>query len=275
MKQILNILMLLALTLIWSCSAGTNLNNENYSPPSIKNQPKLIFPISAQAKGIYGVTKVLISVSDEGTVKDAKVIDSSGYEDLDAAALSYCKQLLFSPAKKGNDAIPSFVKLKVNFDYKNNAGNFDSYVRSVLSLYDRINSASDQEKRTQLQKKLFNKHIDFIREMNGEIRFNYYAKQVIQKELLPEWGNIWNSYPLTFLLFHDFIQRYPDCRFMSEVKSKLSDAVKSDIYFIENSPAFDENEQSLKEGILSKIKSFVSKNYPEIKLTFEKNEINT
>ncbi|NOX18962.1 MAG: energy transducer TonB [Chlorobi bacterium] len=273
MKRTNNIAIFLALLLLWSCSANVNSDSGEYSPPSIKSQPRLIFPISAQEKGIEGVAKALISVSDEGAVQNVRISESSGYNDLDAAALSYCKKLLFFPAKKGDINVPSFVKLKVIFDYQNNPENSDYYVRSVLSLYDRINSTTEAEKKRLLQKELFDKHVEFVRQMGGEIRFNYFAKQVIQEKSLPEWGDIWDSYPLTFLLFHDFIQRYPDCEFLPKVKAQLVESLKNDIYLIENSPAFGEKEQNLKEGLLLKIKSFVSKHYPKVKLSFKTDEI--
>ncbi len=270
-----NIALFIALSIMWSCSSNINVKDGAYSPPSIKSQERLIFPVSAQQRGVDGVTKVFISITEKGEVKDAKVMESSGYEDLDEAAVSYCKKLSFFPAMHGDVPVSSYVKLKVNFDYKNYSGNSDRYVQSVLTLYDKIERAGNSRLKTSLQKELFETHINFIGKMGGEIKFNSFAKEVIQKNSLPEWGNIWDSYPLTFLLFHDFLQRYPDCEFSTEVRAELTKALRNDIYFIENSPALDAGEENFKEGLLLKIKSFVSRHYPGIKLSFGTLELNS
>src|SRR5439155_26840679 len=55
-----------------------------------------------------------VAVSADGRVTDAKVVESAG-ADLDAAALEAVKKWTFTPAKRGDQPIESFVRVPFRF----------------------------------------------------------------------------------------------------------------------------------------------------------------
>ena len=96
--------------------------------------------------------------------------------------------------------------------------------------------------------------------------FNTFLVKVIQPETAGEWERYWKDYPLTFLLYHDFIQRYPDYENISLVKDDLQNAIKADLDLIKNTVAKDSTAKEEKMGLMVKIKHFVEKNYPDLSI---------
>jgi TonB family protein len=67
-----------------------------------------------------GTTKLQILLNSDGTIRDAKVYESSGYRELDRAALEATSHWSFAPivcAGTNDPAIASF-RVPVNFDLK-------------------------------------------------------------------------------------------------------------------------------------------------------------
>ena len=54
-------------------------------------------------------------MSEHGRVTAASVHSSSGYPDLDAAALRAARKARFVPARSGRDAVAATVRLTISF----------------------------------------------------------------------------------------------------------------------------------------------------------------
>ena len=59
-----------------------------------------------------------IRVGAGGEVEEAKVVVTSGFAELDAAAVKAAKAAKFTPAKSGRDAVASMARLKLSFKLK-------------------------------------------------------------------------------------------------------------------------------------------------------------
>ena len=59
-----------------------------------------------------------IRVNAEGTVDDVKVATSSGFAELDEAAVKAARAAKFSPARSGHDLVASTARLKLQFKLK-------------------------------------------------------------------------------------------------------------------------------------------------------------
>jgi protein TonB len=70
-----------------------------------RNRPP-IYPIEAQIHNEHGSVVVLIHVSENGLATGADVLESSGVEILDQAALIAVRKWHFRPAMKGGQAVP-------------------------------------------------------------------------------------------------------------------------------------------------------------------------
>jgi TonB family protein len=273
MKRHINIAFLIVLLLSWACAHGIH-TYEEITPPVVKDQSQLIFPKIAQENELEGTTKLVILITEEGNVFKVSTIKSSCYQILDEAAEDYCRNLTFIPAHRGDTPVSSRMEWVVNFDFEEKSWQANRYINEVNILYSQIAEAKNVEK-TKLLKALLNKHSEFILNMQNSISFNFYASQVISPEVNAVWSEMKDSYPLTFLLYHDFIYRNPNYVYLSEVKTELEKSLKNDYNFILNSNPVDENDRNVKENLLLKIKTFVQEYYKDIDVNSLGNDNNT
>jgi TonB family protein len=254
-KIVLSILMLFGM----GCSI-LNTGDTTYTPPYQKNHPRLLYPKTAQENEFTGNSKVLMVISKTGTVNKAEIVGSSGFALLDSAAVEYCENLLFYPATRNGQAVTSRMEMDVKFNIATPFWDANNYVKDVRNLYSSYIYAFHK---SEIQKEILDKHNEFIQKMNDALNFNFYVEQVISSELSSQWRADWNSWPLSFLLYQDFIVRFPDYADLAGVKAILRNSVKDDIQYIENTPAYDSASQRDKEKILTKIKKFMSEQYPD------------
>jgi protein TonB len=73
------------------------------------------YPDEARREGVSGKTAVEVEVSATGTVDAARVLESSGDERLDKAAVEAVRKWTFRPALKDGEAVPAKVVVPVQF----------------------------------------------------------------------------------------------------------------------------------------------------------------
>ncbi|MFH1197725.1 MAG: energy transducer TonB [bacterium] len=254
----------LAIVILFLFSAACSHNIEDmYTAPTVKNQPRLIYPKTAQENTITGKARCLVNISKTGMVEKVHLTMSSGNKDLDEAAVEYCKRLEFNPASLEGEAINSRISMAINFDISGENWDIKHYVKEINNLYSRAGNNQNAD-RMNILKQILNRHDNFINEMKDGLNFNKYLEQVISSSLSEEWKRDWNSWPLSFLLYHDFIQRFPDYDDLVSVREKLAKAVQEDIRYINSISINDLESRAEKEKILSKIAAFLRINYPDI-----------
>ena len=266
MKKKFNLSIILLLIIISACSVNINKNeDQNYIQASLKNQPRIIYPADAQEKAFSGMTTLILSISDTGTVVKIFLEKSSGYEVLDNAAMEYCKKLLFTPAKFNGKPIFSRLKWAIKFDISSRNRTASKYLNDIKNLYDSFLNSKGEEKE-EIERAILEKHTKFITEMTDALSFNSTTKKILLPRISDEWQKEWNRWPLTFLLYHDFLLRFPDYDSPDNVKARLLKSLKEDIGYITKTHAADIGEVREKENILAKIKSFIRNNYPDLKI---------
>ena len=85
------------------------------APPKPKRNIKPDYPKGARQRGEQGDVILEIRVNAEGTVDDVKVATSSGFAELDEAAVKAAKSAKFSPARSGRESVASTARLKLQF----------------------------------------------------------------------------------------------------------------------------------------------------------------
>ena len=88
------------------------------SPPTALNRIKPVYPRSARRKGREGCVTLDVRVSPEGNVVDADIVASSGFADLDHAALDAASSARFAPATQDDAPIEGCVRLTFDFKLK-------------------------------------------------------------------------------------------------------------------------------------------------------------
>ena len=88
------------------------------APPKPKRNIKPDYPKGARQRGEQGDVVLEIRVNAEGTVDDVKVAISSGFAELDEAAVKAARTAKFSPARSGHDPVASTARLRLSFKLK-------------------------------------------------------------------------------------------------------------------------------------------------------------
>jgi len=265
MKKLIKILIAVVF-LLAACTHVERLPNDNIVEPKLKKEPKLIYPFSAQQQSLNGTTTILFTINKNGEVDATRVHKSSGYIMLDEAAEKYCKGLEFIPAYQNGEAIASSMKWEIKFNLKDFGKEIERRVEEVKSLYSDVIDLDGAEK-FKAQNDILALHDDMTRNLKDGVKFNEYMSGVVQNSIIYEWEPVVKSFPLTFLLYHDFLTRYKDFDSVSVVKSKLEYALRQDVAYLNEASNISSEYKINRVSLIQKIKQFVQKNYPEFDIS--------
>ena len=254
MKRNLGIV-LTAFFFLVSCGHVKNLENKNYTPPTLKYQPKIFYPVVAQENSLTGMTKMMVYIDKEGRVRRVNLLESSGYRVLDSTAEKYCRTMVFNPALGNGKPIGVWLKLKVKFDVNHENLVSRRFVHEISKLYKKAATSLPPE-RDQIQRLILTKDSEFVKKMTDALNFNNTIEKVLLPGTVDDWKTYWDSYPLSFLLYYDFTQRFPKYGELKSVEKQMHDALKHDIRFIENSPELRKDKQGAREKLLRKLQKF-------------------
>jgi protein TonB len=84
---------------------GTRANPVVYIPPRVLHHWRPPYPRDAYDGHVQGEAQILVTVSADGTLKDARVQTSSGSEELDQASLEAVRHYAFGAATKDHVAV--------------------------------------------------------------------------------------------------------------------------------------------------------------------------
>jgi|GEM_PF-1145765 len=266
MKRVIAPAVITIMLLLTACAHNFEISKDlNYTPPSIKSQPRLIYPIDAQERAYSGTIQVYLQITSDGFVNKVHLIKSTGYDLLDKTTINYCQHLVFTPALKNGVAVDSRIEWEIKYNLSNQNETSDSYVRDLESLYKQY-SLSLQDEKNSIEKSILQKHMQFIANLSDGRSFNKAIKNVITSEISSEWEHVWNSWPLTFLVYHDFIERFKDYYDIASVKSLLRSSLLLDIQYIKETQISDDPSKIKSDFLLNKIKKFVTEYYPDLNI---------
>ena len=83
--------------------------------PSAVKPIRPAYPTGARQRSEEGDVVLELDINAQGRVTAASVFASSGYPDLDAAALRAARKARFVPAKSGRDAVAATVRITIEF----------------------------------------------------------------------------------------------------------------------------------------------------------------
>jgi TonB family protein len=225
----------------------------------------LIYPKSAQQNNYYGNTTIEVFISKTGSVMDARVIRSSGYAVLDNAAKEYCEKVIFNPAMAGGSPINSRSVLKVKFDLSNQDTFEKAYVSGIKKLFNKIEEVAENEKYN-VQNEILTKHKEFLANMQDETNCNSIMIKILSPEITEQWKAYMEYCALTFLIYHDFLTKFPDYKNIYDVKSELKNEVAQVLLKLSRMPGEKFDSHFEKDKILLLIKNFIQKNYPDLNI---------
>lgn len=87
-------------------------------PPAPKQTIKPKYPKESRQRGEEGDVLVEVDVTDRGSVTSVRVVRSSGFPALDAAAKKAAQKAKFTPAKAAGKSVPTTARLTLSFRLK-------------------------------------------------------------------------------------------------------------------------------------------------------------
>lgn len=82
------------------------------------DNPKPPYPSASRRMGEEGEVRLRVHVDSAGTAQQIEVVRSSGFPRLDQAALDTVKQWRFIPARQGEQPIPAWVIVPIQFSLR-------------------------------------------------------------------------------------------------------------------------------------------------------------
>jgi len=89
------------------------------APPRPKKPIRPHYPDGARRRGEQGDVVLEILVEEDGSVGDVKVVEPSGFGELDDAAVRAVRAARFTPAKSGDAPVASTSRLTLKFRLRN------------------------------------------------------------------------------------------------------------------------------------------------------------
>ena len=194
-----------------------------YKAPKILYKGDLEYPLNAQIKRIEGKVLVAIFVSKEGNPQEVNIMQSSGSEELDKAAVEFSKNVNYEPAVYKGVPVSSWTRLELRYTLQKVDFNVSTWEYDVRRLQSQIASESDSLKRRILSQRLFLKYIgmaDYVNKTNDR-NINKSIKSVVSDSIANQWNELWDIMPLPFVLLDDMLYRYPDCDFKLRIKEDM------------------------------------------------------
>ncbi len=264
MKRISLSVLVMFLLVIFGCSSHLeNSETPGFVKPRLESKPRILFPKIAKEENYSGDVKALLYISETGAVDKVDILESSGYDVLDQAAVDYFKKFIFKPATGNGKPISCRAIWDMKFKLSDQESTAKDYVKEIMELYNEVATATGEDK-DEIKDKILSMHNKFVNSMWNSVNFNEIVAKVVLPDIASDWANLSKAYPLDFILYHDFNVRFPDYHDSSEVKKELVNSLNSDIKYIIQVPASTNGTSSQKQELIYKIKKFVETNYPEL-----------
>lgn len=186
----------------------------DYLPPQIEMESLVShYPLVAYLKGIEGRVVVLALIEETGDVSDVRVAVSSGEGILDSAAQVIAGLLQFTPAEVHGQ--PQALWLKVPIVFK-----LDQVNKSLIDLKAWLRTAQDlqsaasvgePEERRVAEWELLDHYVQLAQQMidSRTVTANRIILEVAAITVQDDWRDYKQVWPLPFVLFQDFLVRYP------------------------------------------------------------------
>ena len=222
------------------------------------------YPAEAMMDGLEGSVEMNLLVGEDGTVDKAVVVRSSGFSILDVAAIQFAKKLKYNPAQKQGKPIEVWVSRVMHYQLVDRSFVPREYMNTITALIGSVDESQGKE-RDRVLKTILDRYEGLAKYLAKypNLNYNEYLQRIIRNDILEEWKALWKNWPLHYLLFHDFVLRYPDQEDLNRrAIDRLTYYMKKDIENARKRPGMDEHQEVLRDLFLQKTQQFLEKELP-------------
>jgi protein TonB len=215
---------LLAL-LVTACHPPGARDRDLILPELVTKDYTHFYPPEAYDLGLEGKVVLLVRIEVDGSVSEVKIDESSEHAILDEAALDMARILRFSPARLGSSPHALWMKMPVVFRSADRLQTFIDLEEWQQATRDYQSAAARGEARSrrQAQQDLLRHYVHLAHKMvaTRAVTPNGIVLELSTPSIHDMWRDYQSIWPLTFVPFQDYRQRYPDSEFVNLAESYL------------------------------------------------------
>lgn len=206
-------------------------------PQLISGQASLKYPAEDFEQRIQGKTIIRIFVNKEGKIGETKVLESSGSDILDEAALEMVKSSVYEPGTIDGVISDFWLHLPIQFKLDGDhelSEDMDNWTDMALFYQKQIKSGTEINK-SKPYEDLFYHYKSLAQELESirSHKANKYILMVVQKSIGNPWITYQDKWPLGFLLYEDYIKQYPENKFAIISRNELIKSYLVELEFLE------------------------------------------
>ncbi|MFB0515606.1 MAG: energy transducer TonB [Candidatus Neomarinimicrobiota bacterium] len=262
----LSILAGMAILLLLACQPVREIA-PHYILPQIEPDSFILFyPPEAYEKQIEGKVILRLRIEKEGNVSKAEVLTSSGYDILDNAALEMARTVRFTPGLVSGEPRALWITWPIVFELTSKrllSLDLLEWRRGALE-YQSTASAGDLQSRQIAQRDLLRHYVHLANRMvNSRSVFpNRTIMDVVTPDIRDSWVEYQDVWPLTFVLFQDYIQRYPDSESYGMAEDHLVDYLMNEVFLLKQVRSEGTYVDKPRLRLLNSLTQYLQEHYP-------------
>ncbi len=232
--------------------------------PILKEATNLRYPMDAQIRRQEGVVRLRLFIAADGLVSKTRIVQSSGFAQLDAAAIQYAAQLRFAPATRNGRPEPALIGWRVRFEIQDTSTEAVAYVEKVNTLYTR--AALEPADMQDAAGAVLEAHESFAASSTDALSVNEYIQRVVRTDTHADYAVIWGRCPLRFTLFDDYLRRFPEVE-QKRARELLKRFVFEDTAYIRRLCFAGPDSEARSDAVISVLRTVLGQRYPGLDLT--------
>jgi TonB family protein len=221
----------------FSCHPESKDGSVIVQPVLLSTQESLRYPLEAFDQGLQGKVVIRIFVNKEGKVSDTKILYSSGSDILDEAALKMARSSIFKPGLIDGEPSDFWLNLPIQFKLDGDSEisiDLDVWTASTLDYRKKIETGSEVNK-SDTYKSLYYHYQSLANKISSSRSRTANKRLLITVEgpIGKPWLNYQDKWPLGFLLYQDYIIRYPKSEFVLKAHNDLIRYLEEEIEILE------------------------------------------
>jgi TonB family protein len=212
------------------------------------------YPLEAYLKGLEGRVVMLVRIEETGDVSDARVAVSSGTGILDSAAQVIARVIRFTPAQVHGQPQALWLKVPIVFtlDQTDRASiNLQGWRRAARDLQSAASTGEPEERRV-AERELLDHYVQLAYKMvdSRAVVANRIILQVAAPPVQDNWGEYQQVWPLPFVLFQDFLARYPKSEYAGLAGHYFRDYLQHEAALLGKIPSIGSEKREERQELL-------------------------
>ncbi len=252
---------------LMTCHLPSRTTREYVPPQLISDSFISFYPPEAYEKQLEGKVILLICVGTNGYIDVAGIFRSSGYDILDEAALAIARTVRFKPGRVDGRVQDLWVTWPVVFELSSvpmSTLGLVEWQRRVLKYQANASDVNSLKGRI-AQNNLFNHYVNLGNRMieNRSIFPNKTIMEVVASPIRDSWIEYQDVWPMAFVLFQDYIERFPDSRNVAKAERHLVDSALNEVSLLRVASTGGSQLVRARQRLLNDLTRFLEEYYLE------------